>query len=154
ARASKRATRARRRAARRRPRSTDASRTSARLIAIELRTGERRMDDASTPFDRLGAHVESVATDPLVLGALAVAAGGTAALSATRADHALRLTFARDLAAPGFGDAMNVAGIVLPTAAPLALWISGMNLDDASLVRGASAAMQAAAITIALTAGL
>src|SRR5262249_26012276 len=105
----------------------------------------------ATPFDRLGAHVLEVATDPWVIVALGAGGAETAALSATRADHDLRLAFGRDLGAPGYGDVMNVVGWTLPIALPGAAWVLGLRFDEAPLARAGSAALQAAGITIALT---
>jgi membrane-associated phospholipid phosphatase len=110
--------------------------------------------DAATPFDRLGAHVLDVATDPWVLAALGAGAGETAALSATRADHDLRLALGRDAAAPGFGDVMVVVGWTAPIALPGAAWVLGLRFDHDPLARAGAAALQAAAITVTLTAAL
>jgi membrane-associated phospholipid phosphatase len=107
--------------------------------------------DAATPFDRLGAHVLEVASDPWVLEALATGAAATAALSGSRADHDLRLTFGRDAAAPGFGDAMVVLGWTAPAVVPGVVWAIGWSQDRAPLARAGAAALQAAAITITLT---
>jgi membrane-associated phospholipid phosphatase len=107
--------------------------------------------DVATPFDHLGAHVLAVATDPWVISALAAGTAETAALSGTRADHELRLAFGRDAAAPAFGDAMVVLGWSAPIAVPGAAWVLGLRLDAAPLMRAGSAALQAVAMTEAVT---
>jgi len=107
--------------------------------------------DVATPFDRLGAHVLEVASDPWVIAALAASAGETAALSESHADHDLRLVFGRDLGAPGFGDAMVIVGWTAPVIVSGVAWVFGWSMDDTPLARAGSAALQAAGITVALT---
>jgi membrane-associated phospholipid phosphatase len=107
--------------------------------------------DVATPFDRLGEHVLEVASDPWVIAALGAGGAETLALSATRADHDLRLAFGRDLGSPSFGDAMVIVGWTAPMAVPGAAWMLGLRFDHAPLARAGAAGLQAAGITIALT---
>lgn len=109
---------------------------------------------AADPLDRLGAHVATIATSPLAWAALGGGAAATAALSASAADHEIRVALQKDLGSKAFGDSMVVAGYGLPVLLPASLYLGGVLGADRDLRGAGAASMQAVLVACGFTGAL
>jgi membrane-associated phospholipid phosphatase len=103
-----------------------------------------------TPFDRLGCNVVDAFTgENLLLYTGAILA--TMELSASGADHDVRVAFEKHLQSRPFGDAMVALGYVGPPAMAAILYAAGLVKRDRPLAGAGAAAMQAMTLTFATT---
>jgi len=104
----------------------------------------------AAPWDRLGCNLADAATGPNLLF-YAAAVLTTMELSASGADHRVRVVFEEDLGSRGLGDAMVVAGFIGPPATGVLLYGLGLAGRSRELAGGGAAALQAMTLTFATT---
>lgn len=104
-----------------------------------------------SPIDRLGEDTARAFTEtaPLVLYGAAVVS--TAVLSASGADHAVRVAIQEHLGAPAWGDGAYYGGYVLPLVVAPGLYLGGLLADRRSVAGAGSAAVQALALAFTTT---
>jgi membrane-associated phospholipid phosphatase len=103
-----------------------------------------------TPFDRLGCNlVDTAAPQNLLLYGAAILS--TVELSATGADHDVRVAFERYAESPGFSDATVAIGYIGLPAIGAALYGTGLVRSDRRLEGAGAAALQAMSVTFAAT---
>lgn len=105
----------------------------------------------AAPTDRLGCNLLAAGTGENLLfyGAAILS---TMELSASGADHRLRVAFEANVDARGFSDAMVVAGYVGPPALGALLYGSGLTLGKGRWTGAGAAALQAMTVTFVATA--
>lgn len=101
---------------------------------------------ALPPWWHLDDNIGAVATEPWTWGLLGTTAAATVALSATRADHDLRLLFGRDLDSTAWGDVALGAGYLAPLVVIPGLYLAGAAIQQNELISTASAALQSVAV--------
>lgn len=106
--------------------------------------------ETPAPWDRLGCNVvEAFTGTNLLLYAGAIL--GTMELSASGADHSVRVAFEKHVQSRPFGDAMVVLGYIGPPVASALLYTTGLVAHDRPLTGAGAAALQAIGITFTAT---
>jgi membrane-associated phospholipid phosphatase len=121
----------------------------AAVLAVLL-CGPARAGDTPSPVDSLGDDTVRAFTGPSLLW-FGGAVLGTAALSPTGGDHAVRVALIRHVDAPFYGDAAYYGGYVLPVIVAPGIYLSGLVAKDSALAGAGSAATQALALTVVTT---
>jgi membrane-associated phospholipid phosphatase len=124
----------------------------AALAAAPLLLYPRAGTCAPKPWDHLGTTAENaVSVGPLILYGGAVAE--TIVLSASGADHEIRVAVLEHVHAPFYGDMTLYGGYVLPIVAP-GVYLAAVIAGDDDGARAGAAATQAVVLTVVMTTSL
>jgi hypothetical protein len=107
-----------------------------------------------SPFDRLGANVSRVATEPIALVLMGTGTASTALLAGTDGDHELRVVVQESIGSRSFGSAAVALGWVVPALVPSTFFLGGAVTGDRDTQRAGAAALQAIVLTVTVVGSL